>query len=360
MVYYLHQIQPPLLLAQCLENIESEYESHNLSPIPSQVILPPKSGSGDSTKPSPDENTQPLLLLAGYSYGALITTSLPPILASVMSPFQTPIGGSPHAEIKQRAGFLADQQNELMNEHFSTLVSGHAQFGAHSLTIAKAHGASANGGDGVRIGGHENLRKSSHQSHRSRSSISLDPHVKKSKERVRTIAESAHFRNQSRSNSGSGTLSPLEERKGPERSSGATAAQDRELLAAVPNVGEWLSVAYLLVSPLHGWVNSLATMSLFGSREGSWKTVKDSGTSFPEHETKLTIDPTLALFGDDDVFVSVNKLRTWAERMRSACERKGNPSNFMHKEVPGAGHFWHDNEAVQILREEVKLFVSSL
>jgi hypothetical protein len=128
----------------------------------------------------------------------------------------------------------------------------------------------------------------------------------------------------------------------------------------VPNAEERLSVAYLLVSPLHGWVNSLATMSLFGSRKGSRRTIRDYGNSLPEHETKLTIDPTLALFGDDDVFVSVNKLRAWTQRLRSACERKGNPNNFMFREVPGAGHFWHDHEAAQILREEIKLFVSSL
>jgi hypothetical protein len=59
------------------------------------------------------------------------------------------------------------------------------------------------------------------------------------------------------------------------------------------------------------------------------------------------------------VFVSVNKLRAWGERIHSACERRGNP-NFVHKEVPGAGHFWHDHEALQILREEIKDFVSSL
>ena len=357
MVFYLHQIRSP---AQHLENIEPAHEFHRLSPIPSQVTAPPKSDSGHSTEPSSEANPQPLLLLAGYSYGALITTSLPPALASVISPFQTPTGGSPHEEIRQRARFLADQQNELMSERFSTLLSDHTQVEAQSLTSAQGRGASANGG-GVRIGGHEDLRKSSHESQRSRTSIILDPHVKMSMERVRAIAKSANFGQHGRqSGSGPGTSLPLQDTKGPERSSEVSAAQDKELLAAVPNAEERLSVAYLLVSPLHGWVNSLATMSLFGSRKWSRRTIRDYGNSLPEHETKLTIDPTLALFGDNDVFVSVNKLRAWAERLQSACKRKGNPNNFMFREVPGAGHFWHDHEAAQILREEVKLFVSSL
>lgn len=356
MVFYLHQIRSP---AQDSENIEPAHEFHRLSPIPSQVTAPPKSDSGHSTEPSSEANPQPLLLLAGYSYGALITTSLPPILASVISPFQTPISGSPHEEIRRRARFLADQQNELMKEPFSTLLSDHKQIEAQSLPSAQGRGASANGG-GVRIGGHEDLRKSSHESQRSRTSIILDPHVKISMERVRAIAKSAQFGHGRESGSGPGTSLSLQDTKRPERSSEVPAAQDKELLVAVPNAEERLSVAYLLVSPLHGWVNSLATMSLFGSRKGSRRTIRDYGNSLPEYETKLTIDPTLALFGDDDVFVSVNKLRAWTQRLRSACERKGNPNNFMFREVPGAGHFWHDHEAAQILREEVKLFVSSL
>jgi hypothetical protein len=352
MVTYLDHIQPPAWPIQFSEYTKSELEVRRLSPISSQAVPLSKSNSKASTAPAPNQNdTRPLLLLAGYSYGALITARLPPILASILNPFQTPITGSPHAEIRLRAGFIADQQNKFMNESFSTLHSDHAQDEAPSLTSASVRGASANAGD-VQIGGHEDLPKSTHESHRSRTSMPLDPHVKEG-ERGRRIARSAHFGHRTKpSSAGSGTSSPpMQETKGPERSSEVTAAQNREALAVMPNVGDDLSVAYLLVSPLHGWVNSLATMSPF---------VTDSGNSVPEHEMKLTVDPTLALFGDDDVFVSVNKLRAWAEKMHAACERKGNLNNFMHREIPGAGHFWHHHEAMQILRDEVKLFVSSL
>lgn len=124
-----------------------------------------------------------------------------------------------------------------------------------------------------------------------------------------------------------------------------------ESIKAIPGIVDNLQVAYLLVSPLQGWVNTLATMwSSKAARE------KDS---VPENEMKFTIDQTLAIFGDDDVFVSAKKLRIWVERLSTA--RKGKERcQFRHKEVPGAGHFWHDHQAVQVLQKEVKDFVSTL
>jgi len=362
MVYYLHHLQPVQIRAP--EDIEDENELHGLSPIPSQVVPVTKFDAEDSIPPSPQRNpaAQPLLLLSGYSYGALITTALPPMLASIISQFQTPVVGSPHAEIRLRANFLADQQTELMNDRFSSLASDDVPDEDGAPTSPRVRGANTSGG--VRMGGHEDLRKSSHESHRSRTSLSRDPHVRRSMERVRLMAKPSYFAHQRHISAGSITTSgaPMQGTKGPERSgcsSEVTAAEARGSIGAIQNMGQDMRVAYLLVSPLHGWINSLATMSLFGSKSRARKPVGHPCNSLPEPEAKFTIDPTLALFGDNDVFVSVNKLRAWGERIHSACERRGNP-NFVHKEVPGAGHFWHDHEALQILREEIKDFVSSL
>jgi hypothetical protein len=362
MVYYLHHLQPPTSFEQFQpsDDIEIENELPTLSPIQSQVVPVPKIVSGDLNSPSPHEETsndQPLLLLSGYSYGALITTSLPPILASITSQFQNTAGGSSQAEIRSRAAFLGDQQNELMNDHFSSLLANNNTAAVdRAFNSPRPGGVSTSGG--VRMGGHEDLRKSSHESHRSRSSFSLDPHVKKSVERARSLAKHPHRRHGS-AGSGASPKSPMQEEKGPERSSKVSTAEGQGTLAAIPNPARDLGVAYLLVSPLHGWINSLATMSLFGSTSKRSRPVKDSDTPLPGHDAKFTIDPTLALFGDDDVFVSVNKLRAWATRIQGACERRGSP-NFVHREVSGAGHFWHDHEALQILRDEVKVFVSAL
>lgn len=363
MVYYLSHLQPPTSSDQFqpLKDIEVENELPRLSPIQSQVVPVPESFSRDSNPLSPHEEIssgQPLLLLSGYSYGALITTSLPPILASITSRFQDPAGGSPQAEIRSRAVFLGDQQNELMNDHFSSLVSNNTGAEVRAFTSTRVRGASRSGG--VRMGGHEDLRKSSHESHKSRASFSLDPHVKKSVERVRSLAKHSHRRHSS-AGSVASSKSPMQETEGPERSSEVSTAEDQGALAAIPNPARDMRVAYLLVSPLHGWINSLATMCLFGSITKKSTPEEDSGMLLPGRDAKFTIDPTLALFGDDDVFVSVNKLRAWATRIQEACERRGRGHpNFVHREISGAGHFWHDHEALQILRDEVKIFVSAL
>jgi hypothetical protein len=264
-----------------------------------------------------------------------------------MSPFQTPLTGSPHAEIRLRAAFLAGQQTELMNERLSSLISKHPPLGqntqadGHAPSTSKIHAASG----GVRIGGHEDLRKSSHESHRSRSSFPLDPQVRRSMERVRTIAVSGPFGHKSLD-----STNPL---------SHENEANSKPTLKAIPDIAAQLRTAYLLISPLQGWINSLATMTLFGSRTAKSRPAGDARAAVSEHDMKLTVDPTLALFGDDDVFVSIHKLRAWADKMRTACGRREEPK-FRYREVAGAGHFWHDREAVRILQEEVRRFVSSL
>jgi pimeloyl-ACP methyl ester carboxylesterase len=83
----------------------------------------------------------------------------------------------------------------------------------------------------------------------------------------------------------------------------------------------------------------------------SWK------DKIPDHEMKLTVDPTLAVFGDDDVFVSVKRLRSWADRLSEASKGSG---KFRYAEISGAGHFWQDYEAVKVLQEEVRAFVQTL
>jgi pimeloyl-ACP methyl ester carboxylesterase len=72
---------------------------------------------------------------------------------------------------------------------------------------------------------------------------------------------------------------------------------------------------------------------------------------------KLAVDPSLVVFGDDDVFVSVKRLRSWAEKLSEASNGSG---RFRYAEVKKAGHFWLDSEAVKILQEEVKAFVETL
>jgi hypothetical protein len=82
-----------------------------------------------------------------------------------------------------------------------------------------------------------------------------------------------------------------------------------EALHAIPGVGIGLQMGYLLVSPLQGLVNNLLSM---------WSLRALGKDSITENEMKLTMDPTLVLFGDNDIFVSCKRLRAWAERLEEA------------------------------------------
>jgi len=52
-------------------------------------------------------------------------------------------------------------------------------------------------------------------------------------------------------------------------------------------------------------------------------------------------------------------LRSWVERL-DGMSQQANQCNFRHKEILGAGHFWHDHDAIKSLQEEVKSFIGSL
>jgi hypothetical protein len=140
MVYYMHLLSPPPIPTD-IAITASDSELHNLSPVPSQALPPPRHSDpryvtatvNGSTPLAPAIAVQeevieasdsgPRLLLAGYSYGALITTYLPPIISSVIAQFQSPAEGSAHAEIRLRAKCLAAQQNEAMQTQISSLLN---------------------------------------------------------------------------------------------------------------------------------------------------------------------------------------------------------------------------------------------
>jgi hypothetical protein len=374
MIYYLHHLSPPStnLPLEQPKFTESDPELHDLSPIPSQALPPPHSTGHESLSPTTISNIpqievdvpqipdfQQCLLLAGYSYGAMITSALPPIISSMIQPFQTPLPGSAHAEIRMRADCLADQQNELMNARVASLLTqihrpGRSlQINDNILSNPKVRKASG----GVRMGGEEDLRRASHESHRSRSSFTIEAseRVRKSVDRVRSIAKSTRFPVSGANSSESFASSYKKNGDEPESSiehiapDETISKSEEKATKPIHEIGERLQTAYLLVSPLHGWVSTLATM--WSSKLGREKDL--------EPDMKFTVDPTLVLFGDDDVFVSVKRLRGWVEKLKEAKTENQSPK-FRHREVAGAGHFWHNHEAIRVLQEEVKCFVASL
>lgn len=209
------------------------------------------------------------------------------------------------------------------------------------------------------MGGDENLRRASQESHRSRHSFSIETQemVRKSVDRVRSIAK-AKQSSPRRTNTQGSLTSPHKSRERTGSISSmkshleeVTKPQEDVPLKEVPGVTRNLQTAYLLISPLQGVVGSMATM--WSSR--AWKNNKD----ISENEMKLVVDPSLAIFGDDDVFVSAHKLRAWSHKLASAGNGTSS-SQFQYVEVGGAGHFWHDHQRMKILQDEISRFVKDL
>ncbi|KAM0477748.1 hypothetical protein ACHAPX_005511 [Trichoderma viride] len=234
---------------------------HRLDPFGHRVAEPPS-----------EKAVPPVLMMAGYSYGAMITTQLPP-LDQVLEPFSSPDCGSHAAQIRLRAESWAERQTQAVQETRAAMACGQ--------------------------------QNASRKTPPSSSEKSSSPPV------AATPAK--------------GKLSPV---------SGFI----------VPRP------AYLLVSPLQGLVTHLATMSLVPSVFARQKPRQED-----DAEAKLVRNPTLAVFGDNDIFVPVGKLRAWAGRLSS---QPG--SQFQGHEIGSAGHFWAEEGVLDAMLDLVCDFAGKL
>jgi hypothetical protein len=324
---------------------------HFLDPFQSSHLREPASPRVESpTEVTVPTTSSPILLLAGYSYGAMITTKLPP-LETVLTPFDTPTYGSPAAEIRLRAQHLAEAQNTMLAS-------------ARAAAIDRHNGRSVRKSLGLRIGGDEENRKS-HDSRRSISS-DLEDRLHKGVAELMVKARKGHRKRPISEESVEDQLNAGEAREPP---------PPPEHLFPVPNRASHRP-AYLLVSPLQGVVTNLTTMSFpspiaslsrrLPTRSFSWAGRADSEPAGKDNdslkepltsdaERKLTSNPTLAIYGDSDSFVATRKLRDWASRLERIPGSK-----FRAHEVSSAGHFWVQGNAAVIMRDAVKVFAEGV
>lgn len=301
-----------------------------------------------ASKQSQNKHT-PVFLLAGYSYGAMITTQLPS-LDTILATFQTPLSGSPAAEIRQRAQYMADTENAVLGS-------------ARTAAVDRQNCKSPRKAMAMRIGGDEQNRKSHDLPRRS---FSLE-----AEERVRELITKA--RKGHRSVSSTSVLQRKPSATVVRTVADEQAKKETELrIQAVPDMTSF-QPAYLLVSPLQGIVTHFATMSFanpFGKKTARVSNHRPSKTDPDgsraamepksevlawETEHKLINNPTLAIYGDQDIFVAAKKLRDWASRLEAAPK-----SRFRAHEISTAGHFWHGERDLYIMRDAVKTFAGGL
>ncbi|AEO60115.1 hypothetical protein MYCTH_2308987 [Thermothelomyces thermophilus ATCC 42464] len=287
----------------------------------------------------------PILLLGGYSYGSMIASQLPS-LETILGLFHAPGCGTPAAEIRLRAQYLAGKQNVVLAS-------------AREAAAVASRPKSPRIHVGLRVGGDEE-RRVSHESRRSRST-EFEEAIRHGVAELVARTKKGH------------RLSLNERGQAPTASVGGGNAVADHLLPIADRTS--FVPAYLLVSPLQGFVTNLATMSLpplFSLSGRAWsrfatgggKEPVSSGPSGPdtlpravlgEAEDKLVKNATLAIYGDRDGFVPVRKLRNWASRLQAIQHSK-----FRAHEVSSADHFWAQRNVVSTLREAVRAFAISL
>ena len=387
MTYYMHHLCADADIPYTAPQYsQSEPE---LVSIPSESVpdFPLVSRSQTIQKAHDEEQQKPLLIIGGYSYGSMIVSALSPIINSLITSFQSPKPGSGHAEIRLRSKDLAKQQNILIQKTIAELRADSSQGEGHTLSFdslmypTKPRGSLG----GMRTGGTEDLSRASSDSARSRHSLSLEAapeNLRQSMEKVKALASAKkerfsprrHRKLNSVPNCKSESPPPTPPPTGPASNSSdstgnSPTTKSPEVLSPIPGIVDQYQHAYLLVSPIQGFVKNLASMWSF-SRNSNKDVLKD-GVS--ETDVKFTIDPTLAIFGDDDTFVSIKKFRAWCKGLEMREEgakvagsevgvagRGKGEKNFTFIEVPNAGHFWMDDDAVNILQREVTAFAERL
>lgn len=236
-----------------------------------------------------------LLILGGYSYGSLIASHLPAIDA-ILEKFTNIANGSVEAEIRLRAQSLSTQWNKEAHE---------SRVGQGLRANHKLGGSSR-----ISFGGEETEPGSRRTSWESRRSLDV---IRRSGDRSRKLI----LRTQ---------CAQVE-----------TPNEARFDFTKIPEP----QTCYLLISPLLPPISLLLTM--FSKLSGPSQFKDDACSSQSKRKTSSTTEeqlvnhPTLAIYGDSDLFMSRKILRKWAEGL---SERPS--SMFRFREISGAGHFWQE------------------
>jgi alpha/beta superfamily hydrolase len=381
MTYFLHYLIPQEPIDYSSEDDSPNYD---LSPIQSHVVPAPQSHDYHQSKKRQTMGalgqatdmvynkrsngtiwslSRTLILLGGYSYGSLITMSLPTI-SSVLEIFKAPELGTAASEIRLRAQQLASQQNEFFASYAAELQreSDNAMERRHKRGRSLKSNQSLSPrkiSSGVRIGGEESnpeLRRTSHDSRRS-FSIDAPDRLRKSMDRVRSMGRrpnSAILSPKRHKSLGTVAARPLSSSSSTNSPTPVDGNNDEKIKTTMEIVElDELRACYLLVSPLQGLVHSLASM--WTLPKSKLRSHSKTGDDPSEEICILASNDTLAVFGDRDVFTSSKKLRAWASELANREE-----SRFQYVEINGAGHFWHEDGVVQSLKNAVEEFVGGL
>ncbi|KAK7994431.1 hypothetical protein PG991_016019 [Apiospora marii] len=248
----------------------------------------------------------PTLLQCGYSYGATVTTKIPP-LESILALFHSPAVHTHAADIRLRAQHLAEQQNRLASMPTSPRKSL-----------------------GMRIGGDEDTSPRKSQEVRRSRSFEREDKIRKG---VKDIL---------------GRSKLVRRRRGDQsKSEGTDSAHDEhhDCMQIVTDLPKFRG-AYLTPVPEAGSGTSVS--------EGQ-ETAETPQNEAEAAEQKLVRNPTLVVYGDQDGMAQVHKFREWTARLKGFAG-----SQFLDVEISGAGHFWWEEGVIYQLRSAIETYAKSL
>ncbi|KAL2818788.1 Alpha/Beta hydrolase protein [Aspergillus cavernicola] len=113
------------------------------------------------------------------------------------------------------------------------------------------------------------------------------------------------------------------------------------------------TTSYLLVSPLLPPINLFLTLFSDISLEvNTHASGQHRYIPCPKPTDQLCAHRTLAIYGDEDTFTSVGKLRKWSAALKSVPQ-----SRFLSTEIEGAGHFWREEGAEPQARRSLRMWL---
>ena len=318
---------------------KEEVSNHTLTPVPSSTVPRPRASLANSS-------SFLSLLLCGYSYGALTTTRLPP-MGDMLAPFLDPDPGTASSEILLRGQNLA----ERFEKDIQSCLGQQRCDAIDRRGSSRSHASDRT----VAMGGEEGTpgsrRASNDAGAASRPSIDA---VRRSFDRSRRSIERSRNHLLHRRSS---------DRQSEDTGEGAPPSYESRLF---DTANLKVRTHYLLISPLLGPIASLATMFRFSPPHGKHPLSNSKPLIKADRNNILSTNPTLAIFGDDDVFTSSRRLRRWCEEL-TVVSRAANPdassevgdegripketSLFQFREIRRAGHFWREEGVLREMRQ---------
>ncbi|RMY77415.1 hypothetical protein D0863_01302 [Hortaea werneckii] len=263
------------------------------------------------------------VIFGGYSYGSLVLARLPPPEA-IIHRLREATTGTAAYEITIRARTLAERTWKAAQEAAENSVRGRGHGSGRSTAPAIS--------SPLTMGGEETDSSERRRSRESKRALSI----------VRKGAQLPHrIKAHRREHSGKRSDLPHE----PHISEDDMPREGQDQAA-----DQAMSPSYLLISPV---LLPLTTMLCPPGPSNPFTSMtKHSGSgnggySFSSHNS-------LALFGTADIFTSSKRLQAWAEKQKSSNPR------FEWEQIEDAGHFWHEEGAMEALEERIASWVKGL